>query len=186
MAARRLLTRTAATGGAMLSCAAALALAPAGPSAAATASVPPCRTSGLVIWLDDEAGGGTAGSIYYKLELTNLSGHVCALRGYPGVSAVDLRGRRLGGGASREISRRPPRSVALASGSATLADGTTATAVLRILDAGAIVGCRPQMAAGLLVRPPGQTLAKVVPFPFEACTRARESNLTVGALAPQG
>jgi len=135
---------------------------------------PLCRTSGLVAWLDDEPGGGTAGSIYYKLELTNLSGHACTLRGYPGVSAVDLRGRELAGGAAHET-LHAPRLV-------TLSQGQSAGAVLRILDAGAISGCRPQTAAGLRVYPPGQSAAKVVPFPFEACSRAGQSNLAVGAV----
>jgi hypothetical protein len=136
-----------------------------------------------VIWLNDEPGGGTAGSVYYKLELTNLSGHACTLRGYPGVSAVNLRGRPLGSGASRETARKP-RLVTLAGGTPTLASGTTATAVLRVLDAGAISGCRPVIAAGLRVYPPGQSTAKVLPFPFEACSRVGQGNLVVGAVAP--
>jgi hypothetical protein len=144
---------------------------------ASASGAPQCKTAGLVIWLQDEPGGGTAGSIYYKLELTNLSGHACTLRGYPGVSAVALDGRQLGGGSSHEASRSP-RLV-------TLADGGEASAVLRILDAGAISGCRPAIAAGLRVYPPGQRASKVVPFPFEACSRAGESNLVVGAAVAQ-
>ena len=95
----------------------------------------------------------------------------------PGVSAVDLGGRQIGGGSSHEASRSP-RLV-------TLADGGEASAVLRILDAGAISGCRPAIAAGLRVFPPGQTAAKVVPFPFEACSRVGDSNLVVGAAVAQ-
>jgi hypothetical protein len=187
MTARLPPTPGAALGIAALACGIALAAAVAlVPSAAAVASgAPRCKTSGLVIWLDDEPGGGTAGSIYYKLELTNLSGRTCTLSGYPGVSAVGLRGRPLGGGAARETDRKP-RLVTLAGGTPTLADGTTATAVLRILDAGAISGCRPVIAAGLRVHPPGQTTAKVVPFPFEACSRGGRGNLVVGAVAPAG
>ncbi len=156
----------------------ALPVAPAAARASSAANRPSCATSGLVIWLNDEAGGGTAGSIYYKLELTNLSGRACTLLGYPGVSAVNLRGRGLGGSASRETAQKP-RAV-------TLANAATASAVLRIVDAGALPSCAPVNAAGLRVYPPGQTTAKVVPFPFRACSRAGESDLIVGALASGG
>jgi hypothetical protein len=190
MTAGRLPTPRAALGIAALACGLALAVGLAlslFPSPAALASAaPPCTTSGLVIWLNEAPGGGTAGSIYYRLELTNQSGRTCTLRGYPGVSAVDLRGRPLGAGAAREGSGGTPRLVTLASGRPTLANGTTATAVLRILDAGAISGCRPAIAAGLRVYPPGQRSSKVVPFPFEACSRAGQGNLAVGALTPIG
>jgi hypothetical protein len=150
--------------------------APAAATSAAAASAPSCPTSGLVIWLNDEAGGGTAGSVYYKLEFTNLSARVCTLIGYPGVSAVNLRGGGVGGGASREVIHKP-RPV-------TLANGATASAVLRIVDVGALSSCAPVSAAGLRVYPPSQTRAKVVPFPFQACSRAGKSDLIVGALAP--
>jgi hypothetical protein len=153
-------------------------VAPAAARAAAAASAPSCLTSGLVIWLNDEAGGGTAGSVYYKLEFTNLSGRMCTLLGYPGVSPVNLRGSGVGGGASREVIHKPHL--------VTLANGSTASAVLRIVDAGALPSCAPVTAAGLRVYPPGQTRAKVVPFPFQACSRAGKSDLIVGALAPGG
>jgi hypothetical protein len=152
--------------------------APAAAPSAAAAGAPSCSTSGLVIWLNDQAGGGTAGSVYHKLEFTNLSGRACTLVGYPGVSAVNLRGGGVGGGASREVIRKP-RTV-------TLASGTTASAVLRIVDAGALPSCAPVSAAGLRVYPPGKTRAKVVPFPFQACSRAGKSDLIVGPVAPGG
>jgi hypothetical protein len=155
--------------------------APAADPSAAAASAPSCPTSGLVIWLNDEAGGGTAGSVYYKLEFTNLSPRPCTLLGYPGVSAANLPGGGgggVGGGASREVVRKP-RPV-------TLANGATASAVLRIVDAGALPSCAPVKVAGLRVYPPGQTRAKVVPFPFQACSREGKSDLIVRALAPGG
>lgn len=155
----------------LASCAVLVFTTSAAPSAAA-ASAPRCSTSGLVIWLNDQAGGGTAGSVYYKLEFTNLSARACTLVGYPGVSAVNLRGGGVGGGASREVIHKP-RPV-------TLANGATASAVLRIVDAGALPSCAPVSAAGLRVYPPGQTRAKVVPFPLQACSRAGKSDLIVG------
>jgi hypothetical protein len=143
--------------------------------AAGAGVAPPCATSGLVIWLNDEVGGGTAGAIYYKLELTNLSGRTCTLGGYPGVSAVDLRGRQIGAGAGREPGQRP-RTL-------TLPNGGTAAAALRVTDVGALPACRPVTAAGLRVYPPGQRDSKVVPFPFQACSGTGRGNLTVRVLA---
>jgi len=91
--------------------------APATPSAparaAAHAIVPGCETPGLVIWLDTRGNGG-AGSVFYALKFTNLSGHTCTLNGFPFINAVSLNGFR--------------------------------------------------------VFPPNQTRAKVVPFPFGACS----------------
>jgi Protein of unknown function (DUF4232) len=143
--------------------------------ASTTSSTPSCATSGLVIWLDT-SGNGAAGSVYYKLQFTNLSGHACHLRGYPGVSAVDLSGHRLGSPASRNHAHAP-RTV-------TLARGATARAVLQIVEAGNFSGaaCHQVTAAGLRVFPPSQTASKVVPFPFRGCSRAGPVYLTVQAV----
>jgi hypothetical protein len=142
------------------------------PSAAAAPATPTCRTSALVVWLNTQ-GNGTAGSTYYSLGFTNLSRRACHLLGYPGVSAVDLGGRRLGSAASRDHSRRPNL--------VTLTRGATATAVLRIIDAGNFptASCRPVTAAGLLVFPPNRTAPKLIPFPFRACSRAGPVYLSV-------
>jgi hypothetical protein len=149
-----------------------VALASAG--AALGAATPRCTTPGLVVWLDTQ-GSGAAGSVYYRLELTNLSGHTCALYGYPGVSAVGLRGRQLGSPASRDRARAP--------GQVVLAPGATATATLRIVEAGTFeaAACHVVTAAGLRVYPPGATVSKVVPFPFRACSRSGPPFLSVRA-----
>ncbi len=152
-----------------------LAASPVAITQAATPDARSCSTSGLVIWLKELPGGGTAGSIYYELEFTNLSARTCTLVGYPGVSAVNLRGGRLGDGGSREATTKP-RLVSLASRG-------SAGAVLRIVDAGALASCTPVVAAGFRVYPPGQTSSKVVPFPFQACSRSGRSNLVVQAIA---
>jgi hypothetical protein len=144
----------------------------------AAAQVPSCSTSSLVVWLNDLPGGGTAGSVYYELEFTNLSARACTLMGYPGVSALDLRGGRLGGGASREVTGRP-RLVRIAR-------GATAGAVLRVVDAGALASCKPAAAAGFKVYPPGQIISRVVPFPFQACAQSGHSNLLVRAIGSSG
>jgi Domain of unknown function (DUF4232) len=142
---------------------------------ATTAATPTCTTGGLVVWLDTN-GNGAAGSIFYKLEFTNLSGHMCTLGGYPGVSAVNLAGRMLGTPASRDTSRTPKV--------VTLKQDATATAVLRIVDAGnfSASSCGEVTAAGLRVVAPNATRSKAIPFPFAACSRPGPIFLTVQAV----
>jgi len=110
------------------------------------------------------------------LKLTNLSGHSCALTGYAGVSAINLRGHQLGKAASRTGSP-PPKLVKLA-------DGATATEVLRIVDVSLLTrsACRPVTAAGLRVYPPNQTVTKAIPFPLRACSRGGPVYLSVQAI----
>ena len=82
---------------------AASALAAAAAAQGSVAGPPRCGTPGLVVWLETD-GNGAAGSVYYLLELTNLSGHTCKVYGYPGVSAVDLAG---GSSAVRRLATAP-------------------------------------------------------------------------------
>jgi hypothetical protein len=131
-------------------------------TASAAAAPPACQTKGLVLWINTQSNG-TAGTIFYTLNFTNLSGHSCALRGFPGVSAVNLSGGMVGRAASRD-SGQTVRSI-------TLPNGHTAHAVLGIVDIGALPSCPPTTAAGLRVFPPNQAASKVIPFPFPACGR---------------
>jgi hypothetical protein len=134
--------------------------APARPTARAI--VPGCETPGLVIWLDTNGNGG-AGSVYYNLEFTNLSGHACTLNGFPFINAVSLNGSLLGRRAA--ITGGPAHQV-------TLNQGQTVTAALQIVNVLNFTAarCKPVTAAGFRVFPPNQTRAKVVPFPFGACS----------------
>jgi hypothetical protein len=147
-----------------------------GGAAHAAGSSEACATATLVVWLDTQPDHA-AGSAYYRLELTNLSARACTLRGYPGVSAVTLAGRQLGSAAGRNPAH-PVRTV-------TLAPGATASAVLQIADAlnFPASACKPGTAAGLRVYPPGQRRARIVPFPFPACTRGGPVYLHVEAVA---
>jgi hypothetical protein len=141
----------------------------------AAAAAPTCPTSGLVVWLDTN-GDGTAGSTFYKLELTNLSGRACTLRGYPGVSGVNLSGRQLGRAASRNASHTPA--------TVTLARGAVAFAQLQVVEAGNFPSstCHMTTAAGFRVYPPNRAASKLVPYPFSACTGSKPDYLTVGAV----
>ena len=141
---------------------------------AQTAPAPRCKTAGLVMWLNPE-GSGTAGSFYYKLEFVNLSGSICTLAGYPGVSAVSLSGRQIGASAKREVTGRPH--------TVTLAPEGEATALVHVVNVGALPSsCRPTAAAGFRVYPPGETVSKVVPYPFRTCSNPRERGMWVRAL----
>src|SRR6202000_621437 len=109
---------------ALIAAAAISSSAPAAPPAPATKA---CPASGLVIWAGEEPGGATAGSVYYRLEFTNLSTATCTVNGYAKVNAVDLKGHRIGAFATHEKSG--------AAKPVTLAPGQSATAQLRSVDA---------------------------------------------------
>jgi hypothetical protein len=164
--------RTTAAVCAVTASAVAVVLAGAAPAAAAP---PSCKTAGLVIWLDTN-GNGTAGTIFYTLNFTNLSGHTCTLRGFPGVSAVNLSGHMMGKAASRD-SGQTVKTV-------TLGNGKSAKATLGLVDVGALPqgACNPATAAGLRVFPPNQTSSKVIPFPFQGCSHAGPSFLRIRAV----
>jgi hypothetical protein len=146
---------------------------------AATASKA-CAASGLVVWAGEEPGGGAAGSVYYRIELTNLSAATCTLKGYPKVNAVDLKGRRIGAFATHEKGKKARR--------VTLAPGQSATATLRIVDALNFPAdkCKATTAAGLRVGIPGGHGNKVAPSAFETCTRAVTKTLSVAPLTASG
>jgi hypothetical protein len=132
--------------------------------AAAAAPVPACATSGLVIWLT--SNGVAAGTAFYTLNFTNLSGHACTLVGHPGVAAVSLTGHPVGAPAGWE----PPAAHVVR-----LANDATGYALIRYSDVitggGGPKPCDAVISAGLRVFPPGQTAAKQVPLPLPACTR---------------
>lgn len=146
----------------------------AAPGAAGAAK--PCTASGLVVWAGEEPGGGAAGSVFYRIEFTNLSGHTCTVSGYPTVSAVDLRGRRIGAVARRAPGKKPK--------AVKLAQGDTATATLQIVDALNFSPneCRPTWAAGLRVGVPGGSGSKLAPLAFQTCALASAKTLAVGVV----
>ncbi len=131
-----------------------------------------------MVWLDT-AGNGAAGSIYYELRFTNLSSSPCTMHGYPGVSAIDLQGRALGSPAARSSGNVKTKAV-------TLSAGATASATLRIVQAGNFPEekCGLRTAAGLRVYPPNDRASRLVPFPFAACARRAPRFLEVGPVRP--
>lgn len=132
-----------------------------------------CAAAGLVVWVGEEPGGGAAGSVFYRIQLTNLSTATCTVHGYPKVNAVDLKGRRVGAFATHERGK--------AARKVTLAPGQSASARLRIVDALNFPAdrCKATTAAGLRVRIPGGQGNKVAPLAFETCVRAITKTLSV-------
>src|SRR5262249_6537098 len=132
-------------------------------SPAAVAATKPCAASGLVIWAGEEPGGGAAGSVFYRIEFTNLSGKTCTVSGFPKVSAVGLNGKRIGAPATHMSGKK--------AGVVKLAPGHSAVATLQIVDALNFPKnkCEPTLAAGLRVSVPGGSGSKIAPLAFETC-----------------
>lgn len=142
-------------------------LAPASPAAT-------CRAAGTEVWAAVE-GAGTAGTIYYELEFSNVGHRTCTLHGFPHVWAVSAHGVEVGVPAANEGT---PSTVVLR-------PGTTAHAVLGVTTTGAVCGTRSVATAGLRVVPPGQALPKtpgerdwVEHFPLQVCTKQSSMHIS--------
>ena len=153
--------------GLAISTAAYAATASPGAARAPAASIPKCTASDLGVWVAIDQGNGAAGTIYYPLEFTNLSGHTCYLFGYPGVSALDSNRNQLGS---------PANWGSLAGAHiVNLAPGATAHTVLGYHDV--VVspepGCAPvRSAVYLRVYPPDQRSSTDAAFPVNVCSHA--------------
>ena len=151
---------------------------PAAPVSPAAPATPACATSGLVVWINNVEGA--AGTFYYTLNFTNLSGHACTLRGHPGVSAVGLSGSQIG----RPARWGNPGHTRLRT--VRLARGATATAVLAVTNVYNFPSnvCHRVTAAGLRVYPPNQFTSTLVPYPTGACS-TRQVFMTAGVVQKQ-
>jgi len=125
---------------------------------------PQCARNWLTSWAG-VPGDATAGSTYYQLEISNVSGHTCTLYGFPGVSALGGGGKQLGSPAARN-----PGFTEL---TVTLQPYQTAHAVLQITDVGNFsrAACHPATADALRVYAPGDYASIKFPFSFRACAR---------------
>lgn len=140
----------------------------AGSAATATrshaAAKPQCARSWLTSWMG-VPGDAAAGSTYYQLEISNVSGHTCTLSGFPGVSALGSGGTQLGSAAGRNHGH--------AVSTVTLQPRQTAHVLLQIADVSNFppAACRPATASALRVYAPGDFTAMKFPFSFRACGR---------------
>ncbi|MGH3153021.1 MAG: DUF4232 domain-containing protein [Streptosporangiaceae bacterium] len=158
--ARRLAAAIAIVGTAVLLPSAALA-ASSGTAAPQAPAAGRCLTSELTAWIG-WPGNGTAGSTFYQLEISNISGRTCTLYGYPGVSAM-RNGGQIGSPADRSTSH--PDSLV------TLRPGATAHVILQVTDVG-VYGpsvCHMEQAFSLRVYAPGDYGWHQVPLTFNAC-----------------
>jgi Domain of unknown function (DUF4232) len=70
------------------------------PAGSAAAPSPRCHTSDLKI--SDQGSSAGLGTVFQSLRLTNVSGHVCHVRGYPGLRLISRRGNALPTHVTRE------------------------------------------------------------------------------------
>jgi hypothetical protein len=141
--------------------------------AAKPAAAPGCRQVQLEAWMASTPGVA-AGTVYYQLEISNISPRTCTLFGFPGVSAVDGNGVQLGSPAQR-VGPDPVRLV-------TLVRGATAHVELGIGTAADYppASCHPVTAAGLRVFAPNDFLSLPLPFRgFQVCRKAGPKILDV-------
>ena len=156
--------------------------APAGPSPSTAApggaaGTPACPSSGLRVSLG--SASGAAGSVYRYIEFTNVSATSCTLYGFPGVSL-------LGGSPARQIGAAATRAPNSRPSLVTLAPGRTASALLRVSDAGnyPAATCHQVASTTLRVYPPNQTVPRTVPYASTGCAAASVKLLQVNAVQP--
>jgi uncharacterized protein DUF4232 len=169
-------TVTASAGGSAAPTRAPGSSSPTASGGAGGAGLAACRTAALLISLDGNQAGGSAGSAYYPLNFTNTSAKACELYGYPGVSFVAAPA-----GAGQQIGAAAQRSRTFGKVAVRLAPGGTAHAWLQVTVAGHYPAstCQPVTAHWLRVYPPGETQAGYVSHSFSACSSARPVLLTV-------
>jgi hypothetical protein len=140
-------------------------------------SSPPCSTSALRVSVS-ASQGVAAGSSYYPIVFTNVSGARCTLYGYPGVSFVTAAGGSQIGIPARENPAHLRQLITLAAGQAGHAE-------LQVLNAANYppANCGLVTAHWLRVYPPNQTAAAYASFTAPACTKPR-TILTVETVQP--
>ena len=138
----------------------------------AAEGAPRCATPRLRISVGTGAGTGASTGTStgasaprvtrYRLDFTNVSGVTCTLSGYPEVAAYRGDGAQIGNEAGRDTSVAA-RHIVLAPGASAHA------AITASVSRGP---CRPVVAAGLRVVPPGQKAASYVRHTLRACSAA--------------
>jgi hypothetical protein len=144
-----------------------------------SAPAPACQASQLGVWIALAQSNGAAGTIYYPLNFTNVSGRTCSLHGFPGVSAIARNGHQLGSPAGW--------AAKVAARTVVLAPGATAHTILQYRDAevSTAPGCDPVNTAVVLrVYPPNQYDATIAAFDLQVCSRAGPVYMSVEPILP--
>jgi hypothetical protein len=145
------------------------------PAATVAAGPQPCQSSALKVTLG--SGNAAAGTTYYPILFTNVSGTACTLYGFPGVSFTgETYAVQVGPAATRNHSS-PEQLV-------TLAAGAVASAQISVVDAQnyPAASCGLTTASGILVYPPNLTNSVGLPFNGYTCANAKDHVLTVNAV----
>lgn len=134
-------------------------------SASGGAGTARCDTSALKVKVNLKQVGAAAGSAYYPIDFTNVSGSSCTLFGYPGVSFA-------GGPAGPQIGRAAIRNPAVSATVVTLAPGAVAHATLQVAQAAnySPATCKPVAAHWLKIYPPNQATPVYAAFSSSACS----------------
>lgn len=144
-------------------------------ASAASAVTPRCTAGNLAVWVNADSENGTAGTTFYHLDFTNISGRTCHLIGYPGVSATNFNGKQLGPAARRD-SGVPATNV-------NIVPGGTAHATLGYVDVQVDPTCHPARADVLKVFAPNTVVARHAFFGLPVCTTNR-IDLTIRRVQP--
>lgn len=127
-------------------------------AAPASAAVPTCAAGNLYLSMGRQDSG--AGQLYWPVRFTNTGTGSCALRGYPGVSVLDVAHHRIGPAATR---------TGQSFSTVTLRPAQTATAVLHTTN-GPIGGPCRRAGTYLQVYPPGSRQSLLVPASLSVCS----------------
>jgi hypothetical protein len=131
------------------------------------AQPPRCRTADLALSVNAKGAGG--GKSFYAIVLRSKGDRACTLKGYPGVSMLDAKGRQIGRSAKRLSGGHPVRPVTLDPGGAGSAELTVENATC---------GVPGPMSKQVRVYPPDERRALV------ARTRAPACHPTIYPLQP--
>jgi hypothetical protein len=138
---------------------------------------PECRTPYLKASIG--AVEGAAGTIYTTIMMTNSGRSSCEVRGFPGVSFVDVRGRQVGAAADRDTAAGAGRLIVLR-------PGEHASSIVGRTQAHLQDGCdQPKQivsATYLRIYPPANREALLLRYPVAACANPAVHQLTVTAL----
>ncbi|MCX3063171.1 DUF4232 domain-containing protein [Streptomyces beihaiensis] len=124
---------------------------------AAATTVPTCHVDDLYLSMGKPQGA--AGSFLYPIRFTNTSTHTCDLRGYPGVSAVNVGHGQIGSPATRNahsvstVAVRPDHTV---------------YATIRTNDPDVVSSCRPT-STYVRVYPPASYQSVLIPYHLRVC-----------------
>lgn len=127
-------------------------------AAQASAGVRTCSASDLYLSMGRKEGA--AGSLYWTIRFTNTSTTRCALRGYPGVSALDTAHRQIGPAATR---------TGESYSTVTLTPAHSTLAVIRTTN-GPVGGPCLRTGSYLRIYPPASHTAVLVPARWTICS----------------